>query len=83
LPDLDDIALTTNGTELPRLARDLADAGLERVNVSLDSLDPRHLREARPARPAPDVLRRHRSRRGPPASRRSSINCVVIRGNQR
>jgi cyclic pyranopterin phosphate synthase len=39
LPGLDDLALTTNGTELPRLARDLATAGLERVNVSLDSLD--------------------------------------------
>jgi cyclic pyranopterin phosphate synthase len=39
LPGLEDLALTTNGTELPRLARDLATAGLERVNVSLDSLD--------------------------------------------
>jgi cyclic pyranopterin phosphate synthase len=39
IPGLDDLALTTNGTELPRLARDLAAAGLERVNVSLDSLD--------------------------------------------
>jgi cyclic pyranopterin phosphate synthase len=39
LPGLDDLALTTNGTELPRLARALAAAGLRRVNVSLDSLD--------------------------------------------
>jgi GTP 3',8-cyclase len=34
-----DLTLTTNGTLLPRLARPLADAGLSRVTVSLDSLD--------------------------------------------
>jgi len=34
-----DIALTTNGSSLRRLARPLADAGLDRVTVSLDSLD--------------------------------------------
>jgi len=34
-----DIALTTNGSALRRLARPLADAGLTRVTVSLDSLD--------------------------------------------
>lgn len=34
------IALTTNGTLLPRFAEDLASAGLTRVNISLDSLDP-------------------------------------------
>jgi len=36
---LDDIALTTNGVMLPRLAADLADAGLDRITVSLDTLD--------------------------------------------
>jgi cyclic pyranopterin phosphate synthase len=40
IPGLDDLALTTNGTELPRLAGALRAAGLARVNVSLDSLDP-------------------------------------------
>lgn len=35
-----DLALTTNGATLPALARDLAQAGLRRVNVSLDSLRP-------------------------------------------
>lgn len=33
-----DLALTTNGFLLGRLARDLADAGLKRVNISLDTL---------------------------------------------
>ncbi|NNK33654.1 MAG: GTP 3',8-cyclase MoaA [Xanthomonadales bacterium] len=37
---LDDIALTTNGVMLPRLAGDLADAGLDRLTVSLDTIDP-------------------------------------------
>ena len=35
-----DIAMTTNGLLLPRLAGDLKAAGLKRVTVSLDSLDP-------------------------------------------
>ncbi len=34
-----DLTLTTNGTLLPQKARLLADAGLRRVTVSLDSLD--------------------------------------------
>jgi cyclic pyranopterin phosphate synthase len=34
------IAVTTNGILLPRLAPALADAGLARVNISLDTLDP-------------------------------------------
>lgn len=37
---LEDIALTTNGTRLARMAGDLKAAGLERINVSLDALDP-------------------------------------------
>jgi cyclic pyranopterin phosphate synthase len=39
IPGLDDIALTTNGSALARLAQPLADAGLRRVTVSLDSID--------------------------------------------
>ena len=34
-----DISMTTNGTLLERYAQDLKDAGLDRVNVSLDTLD--------------------------------------------
>uniref|UniRef100_UPI001CDC46ED GTP 3',8-cyclase MoaA n=1 Tax=Deinococcus detaillensis TaxID=2592048 RepID=UPI001CDC46ED len=37
---VDDLAMTTNGLLLPRLAGDLKAAGLQRVTVSLDSLDP-------------------------------------------
>jgi cyclic pyranopterin phosphate synthase len=36
---VDDLALTTNGMLLAPVARDLAEAGLKRVTISLDSLD--------------------------------------------
>lgn len=45
IPKLNDIALTTNGVLLPRLATDLANAGLSRITVSLDTLDRDVLRE--------------------------------------
>lgn len=41
---IDDLSLTTNGMLLARHARELKDAGLRRVNVSLDSLDPDNFR---------------------------------------
>lgn len=39
IPGIEDIGLTTNGILLERLARPLKEAGLKRVNVSLDTLD--------------------------------------------
>ena len=39
-PGIDHVTMTTNGVMLPHLAKPLADAGLKRVNISLDSLDP-------------------------------------------
>jgi len=39
IPGIEDIALTTNGVLLPELAGPLREAGLDRVTVSLDSLD--------------------------------------------
>lgn len=39
IPGIEDLALTTNGVLLPRQAKTLADAGLNRVTVSIDSLD--------------------------------------------
>ncbi|WP_226007180.1 GTP 3',8-cyclase MoaA [Natrinema salinisoli] len=39
-PEQMEVSLTTNGTFLPGRAEDLVDAGLERVNVSQDALDP-------------------------------------------
>jgi GTP 3',8-cyclase len=36
---LDELTLTTNGSQLEKYARDLAAAGVHRINVSLDTLD--------------------------------------------
>jgi GTP 3',8-cyclase len=41
---LDELTLTTNGSQLARFAGDLYDAGVRRVNVSLDTLDPDRFR---------------------------------------
>ena len=38
--DFKDISLTTNGVLLEKYAKDLKDAGLDRINVSLDTLNP-------------------------------------------
>lgn len=41
---LDELTLTTNGNRLAQYAPDLADAGVRRINVSLDSRDPERFR---------------------------------------
>jgi cyclic pyranopterin phosphate synthase len=43
--DIEDLSLTTNALLLDRQADDLAAAGLDRINVSLDSLDPERYAE--------------------------------------
>jgi cyclic pyranopterin phosphate synthase len=43
IPDIEDIALSTNGARLPQMARSLKDAGLDRVNMSADSLRPERI----------------------------------------
>lgn len=40
VPGIEDIALSTNGVRLPGMAQSLRDAGLDRVNMSADSLRP-------------------------------------------
>jgi cyclic pyranopterin phosphate synthase len=40
VPGVRSLSMTTNGVLLPRLAGPLAQAGLQRVNISLDTLDP-------------------------------------------
>lgn len=40
IPDIQDISLSTNGARLPELAATLRAAGLDRVNMSADSLRP-------------------------------------------
>jgi len=44
LPGLRELVVTTNGSQLQRLAGDLRAAGVKRLNISLDSLDPERFR---------------------------------------
>jgi GTP 3',8-cyclase len=43
-PGVRSLSMTTNGVLLSRLAQPLAEAGLQRVNISIDSLDPEKFR---------------------------------------
>jgi len=44
LSQLKELVLTTNGSQLERMAGDIRDAGVRRINISLDSLDPDRFR---------------------------------------
>lgn len=44
LPGLRELVMTTNGSQLTRMAKPLADAGVQRLNISLDSLDAQRFR---------------------------------------
>lgn len=73
------LALTTNGLGLAHRARGLADAGLDRVNVSLDTLDPEHYARITHRDRLPDVLA------GLAAARSTGlapvkVNAVLLRG---
>lgn len=45
LEGLKELCLTTNGTHLPQYAQAIKDAGVSRINISLDSLDPNRFRQ--------------------------------------
>ncbi len=45
IPGMGDVAMTTNGILLPALAADLKRAGLRRVNIHLDTLNPERVRQ--------------------------------------
>jgi cyclic pyranopterin phosphate synthase len=45
LPGLDNLVITTNGSQLDRFAAPLKAAGVRRINVSLDTLEPQRFRE--------------------------------------
>jgi cyclic pyranopterin phosphate synthase len=79
-PGVRDLSLTTNGVLLDRFAGPLVDAGLRRVNVSLDSLS--HVRFAEiTRRDALDrVLAGLAAAERFPELRPIKVNCVAIRG---
>jgi len=79
VPGIDDLSLTTNGALLARYARPLREAGLHRINVSLDTMDPLQFRRITRFGHLEDVLR------GLAAAEAAGlesikVNTVVIRG---
>ncbi|MBE3562963.1 MAG: GTP 3',8-cyclase MoaA [Hydrogenibacillus schlegelii] len=79
LPEIRDIALTTNGVLLAKKARALKAAGLRRVNVSLDSLDPVTFGRMNGRGTAPDVVLRG-IEAAIEAGLQVKVNMVVKRG---
>lgn len=74
-----EVSMTTNGIRLPEFIPGLEEAGLSRLNISIDTLDPDRFRELTRRDRLIDVLA------GIEAARRSSLkplklNAVVIRG---
>jgi len=45
LPDLQELSMTTNGTMLPEMATNLKSAGVSRLNISIDSLQPQRFKQ--------------------------------------
>ncbi len=79
IPGLDDLAMTTNGTLLASFAQPLAEAGLNRVNISLDTLHPDRFRQITRRGNLADVLA------GIEAAQKAGLhpvklNTVAIRG---
>jgi cyclic pyranopterin phosphate synthase len=80
LPGLDELLITTNGSQLLRHAKALKDAGVSRLNVSLDSLDATKFKEMTRIGKLSQVLT------GIDAAieqgfKRIKINAVVMRGS--
>ncbi len=76
---IDDISLTTNGTMLAGCARELKEAGLMRVNISLDTFKPEKFKQISGADKLKDVFE------GIEAAKKAGlmpvkINTVVMRG---
>jgi len=75
---LRELTLTTNGTQLVKYADDLADAGVRRINVSLDSLDPEKFRAATRWGKLDDVLAGIAAAKA--AGIEIKINAVALKG---
>ena len=57
IPEIEEIGMTTNGVLLPKYAKQLKEAGLNRVNISLDTLDPEKFRQITRTGKLEDVLK--------------------------
>lgn len=78
LPGLE-LVLTTNGSHLPQMAQALKDKGVQRINVSLDSLDPVKFRELTRTGDLHQVLLGIQAAKQA-GFRRIKLNAVVLKG---
>ncbi len=79
LPGLKELVLTTNGSQLERYAEPLRAAGVRRLNVSLDSLDPARFRQLTRVGDLAKVLRGIEAARAA-GFERLKINAVILKG---
>ena len=79
LGTLRDLSLTTNGARLAEMAQELWDAGLRRINVSLDSLDPAKFAELT-RRPLFDAVMRGLEAAARVGFSPIKVNAVAMRG---
>jgi len=77
---IEDLGLTTNGILLKEFARPLREAGLNRVNISLDSLNPRNFQRITGSDGLGEVLAGIEGAREA-GFEKIKINTVLIRGN--
>ena len=77
---IDDIAMPSNGTLLPAQARSLREAGLDRITLSLDALDPGTYRHLSGGRGEVDALFAAIDAAVAAGFGSLKINCVVMRG---
>ena len=75
---LDELTLTTNGSQLARFADDLAAVGVRRINVSLDTLDDQKFADITRWGRLPQVLKGIEAARN--AGIRVKINAVALKG---
>jgi cyclic pyranopterin phosphate synthase len=79
LPGLRDLAMTTNGAGLVKHARRLREAGLGRLNISLDTLDPERFRKLTRTGDLSRVLEGLRAAREA-GFERIKLNAVILKG---
>ena len=76
--DLEELTLTTNGTQLHRHAEELYDCGVRRLNVSIDTLDPEKFSEITRWGKLDNVLRGLKA--ADDAGLKIKLNAVALRG---
>ncbi len=80
IPGLDELVMTTNGSQLTKYAQPLADAGVKRLNISLDSLCPAKFKAMTRVGDLQQVLDGIQAARQA-GFKRLKINSVVIQGH--